>query len=254
MDAGPAGYGANLPGTPLPSVRIAAMNDLYAVFANTIRTITVFAVPLLLGFAWHVAAQCYAAQRLGDRTAQQLGRLSMNPTKHIDPIGTIVIPVICFIASGLSGVPLLFGYAKPLPIDFGNLRHPKRDMLWIALAGIAANLVMAAVWLLIRLLFIRMNVQEIFFIAVAEAGTKANLLLIGVYLIPLLPFDGGRIVFSLLPHKNAFEFAKIEPYTMFIVMLLLIPGLLQRFWIQPIAQLFAALLNLILSPLNFLLS
>ena len=230
------------------------MNDLYPVFAATIQTIAVYALPLLLGFAWHVAAQCYAAYRLGDRTAQKLGRLSMNPTKHIDPIGTIVIPVACFIVSRLFGLPILFGYAKPLPIEFGNMRHPKRGMLWIALAGIAANFVMALAWVLIRLLFVKMNLGEVYFIDVADAGTKVNLLLIGVYLIPLLPFDGGRIVFGLLPHKQAFEFAKIEPYSMFIVFLLFIPGFLQQYWIEPIAQLFANLLNLVLLPLNFLLS
>ena len=230
------------------------MNDLSLVFAATVQTIAVFALPLLLGFTWHVAAQCYAAHRLGDRTAKSVGRLSMNPTKHIDPIGSIAIPVVCFIISQMTGVPIIFGYAKPLPIDFGNLRHPKRDMLWVALAGIASNFAMAILWWLIKVALVHMHVNEMFFVKVPDAGITTNLVLIAVYLIPMLPFDGGRIIFSLLPNKQAFEFAKLEPYSMFIVMLLLIPGILNKIWISPIFNLSAHLLDLLLTPINLLVS
>ncbi len=227
------------------------MNDIYPVLADTIQTIAVFALPLLFGITLHVSAQCFLANRLGDTTAKMMGRLSLNPAKHIDPIGTIVLPIIGYIVLRLTHFGLLFGYAKPLPINFANLRNPKRDMLWIALIGVAANFVMAIAWNLLRIGLAVSHVDEPFFNKMADAGVEANLVLIGFSLIPLLPFDGGRIVYSLLPDKQAYEYAKVERYTMIILLVLLIPGWLWRFWVIPWVALSDSLLNLVFSPLNY---
>lgn len=228
------------------------MNDLYPKLADAIQTIAVFALPLLFGITLHVSAQCFLAHRMGDRTAQMAGRLSLNPAKHIDLVGTIILPILCYIIIRTTGVGLIFGYAKPLPVDFGNLPNPKRDMMWIALAGIVTNFTMAIFWVLFGLGLRLTHVDELFFVQMASAGIQSNLVLIGFYMIPLLPFDGGRILFSLLPNKQAFEYAKIEPYTMIILMVLLFSGALMKFWIAPWFAMGSALLELIFSPLRFL--
>lgn len=228
------------------------MSDIYPVLADTIQTIVVYALPLLFGITLHVSAQCFLAHRMGDRTAQMMGRLSLNPAKHIDPIGTVVLPVVCYIVMSLTHFALLFGYAKPLPINYGNLKDPKRGMLWIALVGVASNLIMAIAWVVLGLALRAANVDELFFNKMAQAGVNANLVLIGFALIPLPPFDGGRIVYALLPDKQAYEYGKVEPYTMLILMVLLFPGWLWKYWVFPWADLSGALLNLILSPLNLI--
>jgi Zn-dependent protease len=228
------------------------MNDLYPKLADAIQTIAVFALPLLFGITLHVSAQCFLAYRLGDRTAQMAGRLSLNPAKHIDPVGTILLPVIGFIVLRLTGLGLLIGYAKPLPINFGNLNNPKRGMLWIALAGVGSNFVMAIGWTLLRIALVLSHVDEPFFLKMTEAGIEANLVLIGFSLIPLPQFDGGRIVYSLLRDKAAYEYAKIEPYSMIILLVVLIPGWLWKYWVIPLATMSDWLRNLILSPLNYL--
>lgn len=227
------------------------MNEMYPVFEDAMRNIVVYALPLLFGISMHVAAQCYLAHHFGDRTAQMQGRLSLNPMKHIDPIGTIVVPAVCYLLSRLFGVPLIFGYTKPLPIDFGKLRNPKRDMLWVALVGVAANFGMALAWVILGIVFKLTQFQEPFFLQMMEAGVYANLILIGVYLIPLPLFDGGRIVFSLLPNKQAFEYAKIEPYSMLIVIVLLFTRILTNFWLLPWFKLGLIVLNVLLAPFHF---
>ena len=228
------------------------MNDISLVLADTIQTIAVYALPLLFGITLHVSAQCYLAHRMGDRTAQMMGRLSLNPVKHIDPVGTIVLPIIGYIILRLTKFGLLMGYAKPLPVNFANFRNPRRAMLWIALVGIASNLVMAAAWNVLRLVLLLTNIGEPFFNKMAMAGINANLVLIGFYLLPLPPFDGGRIVYSLLPDKQAYEYAKVEPYSMIILFVLLIFGWLWTYWIIPWAGVGGALLDLLFSPLAFL--
>ena len=230
------------------------MNDFYPKLADAIQTIAVFALPLLFGITLHVSAQCFLAYRMGDRTAKMMGRLSLNPAKHIDPVGTILLPIVGYLVLRLTGLGLLIGYAKPLPINFGNLRNPKRGMLWIALAGVASNFVMAIGWTVLRIALVLSHIDEPFFIKMTEAGLEANLILIGYSLIPLPPFDGGRIVFSLLPDKQAYEYAKVEPYTMIILLVLLIPGWLWRYWVIPVATLSDVLRALIFSPLNYLLN
>lgn len=216
---------------------------------ETIQTLAVYALPLLFAITLHEAAHAYAAKRFGDATAFMLGRMSLNPIKHIDPIGTVLIPVVLFLASS----PFLFGYAKPVPVEFGNLRNPKRDMAWVALAGPAANLVMAFLWLVFEILLRATGFTEPFFLEMAKAGVWLNLVILALNLFPLPPLDGGRVVTSILPVRYAYRYAQIEPYGFFIVIGLVVLGLL-RYWMVPVIQAFGALLAVLVSPLTLFLA
>ena len=217
------------------------MNDL-------IQTFAVFALPILFAITLHEAAHAYAAKYFGDSTAYQLGRMSLNPIKHIDPVGTILIPVVLFFVQS----PFLFGYAKPVPIDFGKLRNPKRDMAWVALAGPAANFVMALLWLLFSLALVVFQVAEPYFLKMARAGVETNLVIFAFNLFPIPPLDGGRIMTSILPNRQAYQFSKLEPYGFFIVLALAYLHVL-NFWMAPVMGLTQGALQLLLSPLTFLL-
>ena len=219
------------------------MNDI-------MQTIAVYALPVLFAITLHEAAHAYAAKYFGDSTAFLAGRMSMNPLKHIDLLGTIVIPVALYIATDGRFV---FGYAKPVPVDFGNLRNPKKQMAWVALAGPASNFVMAFGWMIASLLLGAGGVQEPFLWEMAKAGVLVNILMFSFNLVPIPPLDGGRIVTSLLPHKLAYQFARIEPYGFFIVLALIYFKIL-NFWVVPVAVLTETFLHLILSPLSFLLN
>jgi len=181
------------------------MNDL-------IQTVAVYALPVLFAITLHEAAHAYAAKYFGDSTAYMQGRMSLNPIKHIDPFGTVLIPILLYFSTGGA---FLFGYAKPVPINFGQLRKPKRDMAWVALAGPAANLFMALLWLVLYQLSFQFSGPEEFLALMAKAGVLVNLALFAFNLFPIPPLDGGRILTSLLPHKYAYQFAKIEPYGFF---------------------------------------
>jgi Zn-dependent protease len=217
---------------------------------DLIRTIAVYALPVLFAITLHEAAHAYAARYLGDSTAYMQGRMSLNPTRHIDPFGTIIIPILLYIATGGS---FLFGYAKPVPIDYGNLRKPKRDMAWVALAGPAANFVMALLWLIFAIFLAATGVQEVFFIRMAQAGVLTNLVMFAFNLFPIPPLDGGRVLTSMLPHRYAYKFAQIEPYGFFIVMALVMLKVLY-FWMVPVMSVAHVALRLITYPLNILLS
>jgi Zn-dependent protease len=217
---------------------------------DLIQTIAVYALPVLFAITLHEAAHAYAARYLGDSTAYVQGRMSINPMKHIDPFGTIIIPILLYIATGGS---FLFGYAKPVPIDYGNLRKPKRDMAWVALAGPASNFVMALLWMIFGILLAAAGVEEIFFIRMAEAGVLTNLVMFAFNLFPIPPLDGGRILTSVLPHRYAYKFAQIEPYGFFIVMGLVMLKVLY-FWMLPVMSVANIALRLITYPLNILLS
>jgi Zn-dependent protease len=217
---------------------------------DLIRTIAVYALPVLFAITLHEAAHAYAARYLGDPTAYMQGRMSLNPTRHIDPFGTIIIPILLYIATGGS---FLFGYAKPVPIDYGNLRKPKRDMAWVALAGPAANFVMALLWLIFAIFLAAAGVQEVFFIRMAQAGVLTNLVMFAFNLFPIPPLDGGRVLTSVLPHRYAYRFAQIEPYGFFIVMALVLLKVLY-FWMVPVMSVAHFALRLITYPLNILLS
>jgi Zn-dependent protease len=213
-----------------------------------IRNIAVYALPVLFAITLHEAAHAYAAKYFGDNTAYSQGRMSLNPLVHIDVFGTIVIPIALYLTTGF-----VFGYAKPVPIDFGRLRNPKRDMAWVALAGPGANFVMAFLWLVLAALLVAFQVGEVFPHKVAQAGVFTNLLMFAFNLFPIPPLDGGRIVTSLLPHRLAYKFAAIEPYGFFIVLALIFFKLL-AFWVVPVMVVGEFLLKLIASPLYLLLN
>lgn len=217
---------------------------------DIIQKIAVLALPVLFAITLHEAAHAFVAKYFGDATAFMQGRMSLNPAKHIDPFGTILLPALMYFAS--SGT-FFFGYAKPVPVEWGNLRNPKRDMAWVALAGPAANLVMALMWLILVLVLRGLDVQEAFFIQMAQAGVWFNLLIFAFNLFPLPPLDGGRIMTSLLPNRLAYKFASIEPYGFFIVLGLAFLKLLQ-YWVVPVMAVAEAALLMLVFPLNLFLS
>ncbi|KQQ96530.1 site-2 protease family protein [Massilia sp. Leaf139] len=213
-----------------------------------IRNIAVYALPVLFAITLHEAAHAYAARYFGDNTAYAQGRMTLNPISHIDPFGTIIIPVALYLTSGF-----VFGYAKAVPVQFGNLRNPKRDMAWVALAGPMANFIMAVLWLIFAVALERFGVSEDFPHKVAQAGLVTNLLIFAFNLFPLPPLDGGRVVTSMLPNALAYKFAKIEPYGFFVLLALLYFGVL-AFWVQPVMWLGAQAVEFFAWPVTFLLS
>ncbi|HEV2612765.1 MAG TPA: site-2 protease family protein [Noviherbaspirillum sp.] len=217
---------------------------------DIIQKIAVFALPVIFAITLHEAAHAYAAKYFGDATAYMQGRMSLNPVKHIDPIGTILIPVVMYVATAGS---FLFGYAKPVPVEWGNLRKPKRDMAWVALAGPGANLIMALMWMILSIVLRGAGIEEAFFMQVAEAGVWINLLIFAFNLLPIPPLDGGRVLTSMLPHQYAYKFAQIEPYGFFIVLGLLFLKLL-HYWVIPVMAIANIALQLITTPLTLFLS
>ncbi len=214
-----------------------------------VQTFSVYALPIVLAITLHEAAHAYVARYLGDNTAYSEGRMTLNPIKHIDPVGTLLIPVVLY----FIGSPFLFGYAKPVPVVFGNLRHPKRDMAWVALAGPAANLFMALMWMVLAVFLIALDIQEDFFLRMCQAGILSNLVIFAFNLFPLPPLDGGRIMVSLLPHKYSYRFAQLEPYG-FVILLALLFFKLLHYWMMPIITAANSALLWVVSPLTFLLS
>jgi len=188
-----------------------------------IQKIAIFAIPVIFAITLHEAAHGYIALRFGDATAKMLGRVTLNPLKHIDPIGTILVPALTIMLGGI-----LFGWAKPVPVNFNNLRRPKQDMLWVAAAGPGANLVMALFWAasikLAHLLPASAYTEPM--ILMGAAGVTINAILAALNLLPVPPLDGGRIAVSLLPPRLAYSLARIEPYGMFILIALLFTGVL----------------------------
>lgn len=170
-----------------------------------IRAIAVYAIPVLFAISLHEAAHGYVARYFGDNTAEQMGRLTPNPIKHIDLFGTIILPILL-----LFSVHMAFGYAKPVPVDFNRLRNPKKQMGFVAAAGPAANFAMGLGWMLLLVLLINTGVTERFPIEMCKAGVIANSVMCAFNLIPIPPLDGGRIVTSLLPRDLAYKFASIE--------------------------------------------
>ena len=215
-----------------------------------IQTILIYALPVLFAITVHEAAHGYAARYYGDHTAERLGRITLNPIKHIDPVGTIVMPLVLYIAT--SGA-FLFGYAKPVPVNFGNLRNPKRDMVWVALAGPASNFFQAVGWKLLLIVLVVSGVEEPFFVEMAQGGVLVNLVMWAFNLFPLPPLDGGRILVGLLPYKQAHQVSRIEPYGFFIVMALVLAGVVTSIWLLPLMQLGNGAINLLMSPLVALL-
>lgn len=194
----------------------------------SLEAILLGAVPVVLAITLHEAAHGYVAKLFGDQTAWMLGRVTLNPLKHIDPIGTIVVPALLLGVAKLVGGPaFVFGWAKPVPVNFGNLRNPKRDMFWVAGAGPAANFAMAILWALVWKLASPDGLSaSTGLMFMAKLGVEVNLMLMALNLLPLPPLDGGRIAVSLLPRQAALAFSRIEPYGFMIILALLAMGLL----------------------------
>ncbi len=215
--------------------------------SNLIQTVSVYAIPVIFAITLHEAAHGYAAKYFGDNTAYMMGRVTLNPFPHIHLVGTILLPLLLYLST--SGA-LLFGFAKPVPVDFGNLRHPKRDMLWVALAGPASNLVQAIVWALLYVVYTDFGVSEKFFLAMCKAGVLSNVVMFAFNLFPLPPLDGGRIVVGLLPWKQAYQFSRIEPYGFYIVMALVITGVVNHLWLDPVMNATFGLIQLMLKSIS----
>ena len=218
---------------------------------NLIQTVLIYALPVLFSITIHEAAHGYVARYLGDNTAYMMGRVTLNPVKHVDLMGTIVMPLLLYFAT--SGA-FLFGYAKPVPVNVGQLRHPKRDMVWVALAGPASNFIQAILWYVAYAVLVGSGVSERFFLEMCKAGVLVNLVMWAFNLFPLPPLDGGRILAGLLPRRLAYPFSRIEPWGFFIVMGLVLMGVVSTYWLGPLISLGYFLLNLLLSPLMALLA
>jgi Zn-dependent protease len=189
-----------------------------------IQKISAYALPILFAITVHEAAHGYVARYFGDMTAHYMNRISLNPLRHIDPVGTVIFPALTLLVGGI-----LFGWAKPVPVNFSNLTNPKKDMFWVALAGPAANLVMAIFWtiLLARINFFPQD-AELFMRVMCLAGIQINIVLMVLNLLPIPPLDGGRIAVSVLPHPWSNYVAGLERYGFFILIFLLVSGLLSQ--------------------------
>lgn len=217
--------------------------------AHLIQTVAIYALPVLFAITVHEAAHGYAARHFGDNTAYMMGRVTLNPLKHIDPMGTILMPLLLYFAT--SGA-LLFGYAKPVPVRFGNLRNPKRDMIWVALAGPGANLIQALLWGVLLVVLEGVGVTEYFFLKMCVGGVLTNVVMFAFNLFPLPPLDGGRILVGLLPYRMAETVSRIEPWGIYVVMALVLTGTVNAIWMDPVMSLTKGLLGIVLTPLALL--
>jgi Zn-dependent protease len=223
---------------------------------SLIQKLAIFVLPLIFAITVHEAAHGWMAKRLGDKTAQMLGRVTLNPLKHIDPVGTILVPLGLYLLTGF-----MFGWAKPVPVNWNNLHKPKRDMGLVALAGPGANLVMALIWSILvyagALMLEGFSWLGVPLVLMGVTGVLINTILMALNMLPVPPLDGGRVVYSLLPPKQANAYARLETYGLIIVLALLMTGLL-RFILEPVvaitimilpaSDIVANLIPVILSP------
>jgi len=217
---------------------------------NLIQTIAIYALPVIFAITVHEAAHGYVARYFGDNTAWVLGRVTLNPIKHIDLVGTILMPVLLYVATAGT---FLFGYAKPVPVRFGNLRKPKQHMVWVALAGPGANFLQALLWGVLLYLANGAGVTERFVLEMCRAGMLVNVVMFVFNLFPLPPLDGGRILVGLLPWRQAQLVSRVEPWGFFIVMALVLTGVVSSLWMSPLMGLTFSALKTLLSPLAMLL-
>lgn len=208
--------------------------------------IIVAAIPLIFAITLHEVAHGWIANKLGDRTALMMGRITLNPLKHIDLFGTIILPVVMLItSSALSGNPFIFGWAKPVPVNFNNLHHPRRDMALVALAGPFANLLMAFIWAFIAKLNLLMpHLASPFIQSVSKFGIQINCVLMILNLLPIPPLDGSRVVSSVLPNRLALLYDQLEAFGFWILILLLFTGLLSPIILPPIIGLIGFIFNI----------
>lgn len=216
-----------------------------------IQNIAVYAIPVLFAITLHEAAHGYVAKHFGDDTAYVMGRISINPLRHIDPIGTIARPLLLYFATHGAFV---FGYAKPVPVRFDRLRDPRWHGMWVALAGPVTNFGQAIFWGVLAVVFAVGGVNEPFLIGMARAGILVNMVMAAFNMFPLPPLDGGRVLAALLPPRMALGLSRIEPFGFFIVMALIISNVITNVWMRPIMALLFQLLQWILSPLQMLFS
>ena len=208
----------------------------------SLATIVLWVVPVVFAITLHEAAHGYVARHFGDHTAEALGRITLNPLRHIDPIGTVLVPAMLYLTAGPQ---YIFGWAKPVPVNFGNLRHPKRDMLWVAGAGPFANFAMAFAWMLVLKLTMYEGLWPSELMArMAQIGVSVNLVLMALNLLPIPPLDGGRIAVSVLPTRAAAVWARLEPFGLFIILGLMFTPLLGDL-IRPLRDAGARVLRLL---------
>jgi Zn-dependent protease len=204
-----------------------------------VQTIAIYALPVLFAITLHEAAHGYVARHFGDLTAYAQGRISLNPLRHIDPVGTIVVPLLILAMSTVSGFGgFIFGWAKPVPVNFSALRKPRQHMAFVAVAGPGANLAMALAWAIVY----HVAPSQSYVWLVAQAGVKVNLVLMFLNLLPILPLDGGRIVASLLPGRAAWQYAKLEPWGLPLLVVLLMTGTLAKVLGPPLVYVYKSLL------------
>jgi len=193
-----------------------------------IRGISIWAIPVVFAVVLHEVSHGWVASRLGDDTARWMGRLTLNPLKHIDPIGTVIIPLLLLV----MGSPFLFGYAKPVPIDYRKLRRPKQDMVWVAAAGPVTNLLLALASAVLLFVVARLPAAASWFShpvsLMCQASILINMVLCIFNLLPLPPLDGGRVAVGLLPGPAAYQLSRVEPFGFLIIVVLLMTGLLQQ--------------------------
>lgn len=196
----------------------------------SLTTIVLWGVPVVFAITLHEAAHGYVAKLFGDRTAEMLGRVTLNPVKHVDPVGTILVPGVLLLTAKIAGgVPFIFGWAKPVPVNYANLRRPRRDMIWVAVAGPGSNFVQALLWAVVLMAtvagatFASEGLSEM-----ARIGVNVNLVLMALNILPIPPLDGGRVLAGLLPGRAAYALSRVEPYGFFVIIALLVTGLLDN--------------------------
>ncbi len=208
---------------------------------TTIQKIAIWILPVLLAVSLHEAAHAWMADRKGDSTARMLGRLTFNPFKHIDPIGTVLVPAVMVIFTGFA-----FGWAKPVPVNARNLDNPKKDMIWVALAGPVSNFIMAFLWAIFLFMSVLFHDSRsslsLFFLYMPVAGITINVILGVLNLLPIPPLDGGRILAGLLSDQASAQYSKIEPYGLFIIIGLMLSGILS-YMIFPVISVFLIVLS-----------
>ena len=182
------------------------------------QTLLIWVIPVLLAITLHEAAHGWTASKFGDHTARMMGRVTLNPVKHIDPVGTIIVPLALLIMS----TGFIFGWAKPVPINFNALRSPKSGMIWVALAGPGANLIMAIGWLFVAILSFNNNIPIM--LKMAGAGIFINILLAVFNLLPIPPLDGSRVISALLPNPLAYKYNQLERFGFVILIGLMFIG------------------------------